>query len=69
MAAKCIVNLTIWVRRPEIKLGQCEIQPLRLNIGQHHPTQGNRLATPEPFLNSADADRTSVQGQTEKNSA
>jgi hypothetical protein len=41
------------------KLGHREIQlrTLRVKYGQYPAVHGNRLATPEPFLNSADADR------------
>src|SRR5258708_10379181 len=49
-----------------LKSGHCEIQirPQGVKVGQYPAVHGNRLATPEPFLNSADADRTSVEGQT-----
>jgi hypothetical protein len=33
----------------------------RMERGQYLVANGNRLATPEPFLNSADADRMSVE--------
>src|SRR5260370_39086610 len=51
-----------------VKLGHCRIQirTLRVKYGQYPEADGNRLAIPEPFLNSADADRMSVEGQNAK---
>ena len=58
-------SLEIGQRFASLKLGHREIQirTQGLKYGQYPEANGNRLATPEPFLNSADADRTSVEGQ------
>jgi hypothetical protein len=44
----------------KIKRGQSLVKGIER--GQYPEANGNRLATPEPFLNSADADRMSVEG-------
>jgi hypothetical protein len=60
----CAPKDTSFCKCSGFKLGHCEIQlrPLRVKTGQHPAAHGNRLATPEPFPNSADADRMSVEG-------
>jgi len=48
-------------RRPG-HLRENRIRTPGIKYPQYPPAHGNRLATPEPFLNSADADRTSSLG-------
>jgi len=47
-----------------IKLGhwQIQIRPQGVKTGQYPAVYGTRLVTPEPFLNSADADQMSLEG-------
>src|SRR5258707_7740066 len=63
------VNLRAGCAQEDTSLGKCsgfklghheiQIRPQGDKVGQHPEANGNRLATPEPFLNSADADRMS----------